>query len=164
MLALVGWPSRSASSKLTRMSDEPRFPPPWFAFPYMDWTCATGQAAFYLWKWTGWFRALDASSRREYETRFPEPDRWAGFYVAIETGKQPLVLKAIDEPDELDSVSVREYFEADSGIESDDQGTRFDPLDHLVNLLVYAAVLKGCDGIEVSDRAACLSGSLFAWR
>src|SRR5215471_5365940 len=128
------------------MSASREIPPPWVAFPYMDWPPdgSGGPAGFHMWTWTSWFGALSAEAKGEYKMRYPEPARWAGFYEFVETGKPNLALlkKSI-----LLSFESERFYSA-SDVESVFPGAVF---DRLVTLLIREAIIGRFNEIEIRD-------------
>jgi hypothetical protein len=138
------------------MSASREIPPPWVAFPYMEWPSdgSGGPAAFHMWTWTNWFGALSAEAKGNYKKRYPEPARWAGFYDLIESGKPPFQRAFGDESVQFDSdFEIRDFYEmSPSDPALGLAGGVRDPIDRLVILLISEAITLGFNGIEIWDR------------
>jgi hypothetical protein len=141
------------------MSGQRELLPPWLAFPYIGWPSdgwRAGKAAFYLWQWSGWFRALSEIAQNDYKTRFPEPVGWTGFYKLSELRGARALL-------ELSDCAISEFSESELAVEtrvfyggtgpqkkSAINDATHDPLQRLVVLILREAIALQCDGIEVS--------------
>ncbi|MCI8408617.1 MAG: NADAR family protein [Lachnospiraceae bacterium] len=65
------------------LKSEQIMPPPWIAYPEIEqgsigWRMGYGED--YLIKHGRWFHALDEEDRKEYQTLFPEPVTWKGYW------------------------------------------------------------------------------------
>ncbi|WP_052257608.1 hypothetical protein [Leisingera sp. ANG-DT] len=63
--------------------------PPWCEIPgyghtSMCWRMGGGED--YMRNFRAWFSQLETNDRIQFETKFPEPQDWSGFYKSIETG------------------------------------------------------------------------------
>ena len=48
-----------------------------------------GSGEDYWHDWMAWYRALADDARHEYQSLWPQPESWAGFYVFVDTGVHP---------------------------------------------------------------------------
>ncbi len=105
--------------------------PPWIVFPHIPWLSGnwkSGPNAFYFWRWSLWFRALDENQKNDYLARFPEPAGWVGL---------------------SDSAKVREYTE---NLESEYMGIEGTPIERLVTLFLREAAERRSTEIEIEVR------------
>ncbi|TBW47616.1 hypothetical protein EZI54_22365 [Marinobacter halodurans] len=66
--------------------------PVWVVFPRIPWGSVgwrMGPGEEYWHAWAKWFRELSAEGQQAYQARWPEPDRWRGFYEYISSGVMP---------------------------------------------------------------------------
>lgn len=66
--------------------------PPWVAFPSIPWGSVgwrMGHGEVYWHEWADWFRAIPPVPQQSYQTEWPEPLQWKGFYRYILHGAPP---------------------------------------------------------------------------
>lgn len=62
---------------------EKLLPPPWIAYPKIErysigWRMGYGES--YIDEWDKWYSSLDEKEKKEYQTLFPEPVTWKGYW------------------------------------------------------------------------------------
>ena len=72
----------------------PRHPnPPWIEFPDIPWGSVGWRMGFGERHWLTWVewwsKSTSTGERDAYQSRWPEPEEWAGFYEFISTGETP---------------------------------------------------------------------------
>jgi hypothetical protein len=75
------------------MQTAPELAPPWLEFPQIPWGSIgwrMGAGEDYWRKWLAWWKSdAQAAARLTYQSRWPEPPGWAGFYECTNSGAPP---------------------------------------------------------------------------
>ncbi|WP_147336790.1 hypothetical protein [Pseudomonas abyssi] len=66
--------------------------PLWNEFPRIPWGSAGWRMGFgetYLKQWNDWYINLSSCEKEKYESKYPEPPEWEGFYNYVKKGEKP---------------------------------------------------------------------------